>query len=289
MSGSEGAPSPPPLPRLDLRGSSPADMGGRIERWAGDWSRILSAELGQILAQRLLTTRGVMQGPLFLAGNAGTAKEAVPLQQMQAADVAGAAAAAADLATVQSSLSGSIAANTAAISAGDRWVQIADVVPTAVAAIDVLWTAGAYTALDLILTGILPAASGATANLMARVQQGGSFVSGATAYHTEALAQEGATVNGQSFDASAWYLQRGGTAAALDHYSGRFLVDAAAAGGEPGFTGQERHSSSAGARAQRMLAGSMPGVGAIDGLRLIWESGGNFAATGRVQVLGLKA
>lgn len=175
------------------------------------------------------------------------------------------------------------------IEAATVWEKIADVEPTAVAAIDIEWTLGQYRAVDLILTGILPAAVSVTANLMARARSGGSYLSGATAYNTQALAQEVATVNGQSFDASGWYLQRGGTAAALDNYSGRFLIDPGVSGGEAGFTGQERHSSNAGSRAQRLLVGSLVNTGDVDGLRLFWESGTNFTATGRVTVLGLKA
>lgn len=171
-----------------------------------------------------------------------------------------------------------------------RWEKIADVAVTAVASIDALWSTGQYRAIEVILTGILPATVGdVNVHLMVRGRRSGSFLDGASAYNTQIVVQEGATVTGSTLDASGWFFSRGGFSSARDHLSGRFSIDPAGAGIEPGMIGQSKHSSASGpARRQEIMGGSIPVEGAIDGLRFLWAGGGNFAATGRIVVLGLR-
>lgn len=168
------------------------------------------------------------------------------------------------------------------------WEIIANVTPSAVGAIDVTWTAGAYRAIEVILSGIFPGTVGAAQNLLVRVNVGGTFATGATDYNTQGLAQEGATISGIPLDGSAWWFTRGGFASATDELSGRYLIDPGFSGTEPGFNGHERHSAAAPARRQGILSGSFLPGGPISGLRFLWESGGTFAAQGRITVLGLK-
>lgn len=171
-----------------------------------------------------------------------------------------------------------------------RWEKIADVAVTAVANIDALWTEGQYRAIEVILTGILPATLGdSNTNMLVRARRSGSFLDGASAYNTQVLFQEGITVTGATYDASGWFFSRGGFGAAGDHLSGRYMVDPGGNSLEPGFVGQSRHTSASGpARRQNILSGSIHAEGAIDGLRFLWIGGGNFAAGGRITVLGLR-
>jgi hypothetical protein len=176
------------------------------------------------------------------------------------------------------------------------WRLIADIAVTDVASIDVTWTEGAYRVVEVFLTSIRPKSiAGSTSqNIYARVRIGSSFVSGATDYDSQSLTQEGSTVGGIALTGSAWWLSRGGFAAANDEYSGRFWFDpgggSSGSGIEPGFHGQERHSSHSGpARRQGMISGSYGPGGTISGLRFLWEDGGNFSPQGRITVLGLRA
>lgn len=178
-------------------------------------------------------------------------------------------------------------ARKAYVDGGDRWVRIADVAVTAVAQIDVLWTEGQYRAVELILTGLAPATPGAGTNLLMRMRRAGSFLAGASDYSSECLIQESAAVTGVSFTSGAWFLTRGGMSTPADHITGRYLIDPGAASREPGIVGHERHSASTPIRRQMQIGGSIPAEGATDGIRLLWEGAGNFAAIGRIIVNGL--
>jgi hypothetical protein len=175
------------------------------------------------------------------------------------------------------------------VDAGDRWVTIADQVPTAVANIDVTWTAGAWKAIEVILTGILPATAGVTADLQMRVRRSGSFLAGATDYPSDNIRLVAGTVAGVSAANSSWPLGLGGTNAALDEVRGRLLLDPGGTLLEPGITGQMTYSADTpSGRATMVVSGAIATDGALDGLRLLWGSGANFAAQGRIVVMGLR-
>lgn len=172
---------------------------------------------------------------------------------------------------------------------GDVWGLIADTAVTASANIDFSWTAGDYRAVHVLLQGVLPASAGASVNLAMQMRQSGAFVTGASDYGSILLSGGAAASYNNGLTSSGITLTAGGTNAAMDNVSGSLMVDPGGTGMEAGVTGIVRSSADALARLVNVIAGSLITTGAIDGLRFYWAGGINFAATGRIQVLGLKS
>ena len=168
------------------------------------------------------------------------------------------------------------------------WEVIGTTAATATANIDFTWNSGIYRAIEIILTGILPASSGASVNLLARARRSGAYVSGASDYTTLRNVVNNVGVGGGQLVSSAWALQDDGTNASLDPLTGRLTLDLGDSGDEPGLIGITRYSGFTGGRRSAALGCSMT-PGAVDGLRFLWEGGGNFAAVGRIMLLGLRA
>lgn len=203
-------------------------------------------------------------------------------------------AAVSDVASLETQMSGALSlleARLVAIEAKAalQWERIASINVTAVAAIDVLWTTGHYQAIEVILTGILPATLGdSNTNMLVRARRSGSFLDGASAYNTQVINQASTTLTNTTFDASGWFFNRGGFAVAADQMSGRAMIDPGGTNLEPGMIGRFRHSSVADGRKQQVVAGSIPVQGAIDGLRFLWVGNVNFVASGNILVMGLR-
>lgn len=168
------------------------------------------------------------------------------------------------------------------------WDVIGSTVPTAAAQIDFTWNTGVYRTIEIILTGILPAAAGATVNLFLRARRGGTYVNGASDYTTLRNVVNNVGVGGGEVIGSAWALQDDGTGASLDPLSGRLTLDVGESADEPGLVGLTRYSGFTGGRRAAAFGCSMT-PGAIDGVRFFWQGGGNFAAVGRIIVIGLRA
>lgn len=170
-----------------------------------------------------------------------------------------------------------------------QWERIASINVPAVAAIDVLWTTGHYQAIEVILTGILPATLGdSNTNMLVRARRSGSFLDGASAYNTQVINQATTTLTSGALDASGWFFNRGGFATAADQMSGRAMIDPGGTNLEPGMIGRFRHSAFTDNRRQQVVAGSIPVQGAIDGLRFLWVGNVNFVASGNILVMGLR-
>ena len=52
MATTEAPPSPPALPRLDLRGADGPEAARRLESWAADFTRTVENEFARILARQ---------------------------------------------------------------------------------------------------------------------------------------------------------------------------------------------------------------------------------------------
>lgn len=169
------------------------------------------------------------------------------------------------------------------------WVLIKDVAATAVPNIDVTWTVGDYRMVHVLIQGVLPASAGATVNLGMRFRQNGSFVSGGTSYSTVGASFHGGGSSPLNLVGSLIRLTSEGTAAALDNVSGEAVLDPGGAGMEAGGVIQTRSSGFTLNRMSHVFGASLITEGAIDGIRFLWEGGGNFAAEGRIIVLGQRA
>ena len=180
------------------------------------------------------------------------------------------------------------AAARSAISVSDQWVQISSANITAVNAIDVTWTGGAYLDYKILLLGARPAA-GTANDMMLLVRRNGSFLSGASDYNTQYTWWNGATGTASAAAASYHTLTANGIAAepsrceiALMQAANteRIVVDARC-----------RYTSNTPAHSSALFTSNIVnGSGWLDGARLQFVGGAtNFAAVGKIVVLGMKS
>jgi hypothetical protein len=174
------------------------------------------------------------------------------------------------------------------IDAGDRWVQLSSTAITAVTTIDLTWTGGSYLAYKVLLIGARPSAATAN-NLFCRVRRNGSVLSGASDYSTGHTWWNGATGNATAAGESLNPLTADGFAAEASRVeidliqaasTERIIVDA-----------RSRYTSNTPAHSRGMFTSNVnAGSGWLDGLTISIVGGAtNFAAAGRIVVLGLKS
>jgi len=191
--------------------------------------------------------------------------------------------------TLATPVAGQDAVNKNYVDIGDVWELIGDTAATATGSIDFTWTAGDYRAIHVLVQGVVPAAAGASIDLVMRVRRAGAYLSGASAYVTQVATFSAAAIAPEQLTTSAWYLTRGGTNSALHNTDADVMVYPGGTGIEPGFTCTSRHSADTLGRVTNTMSGGVPATGVIDGVRLLWASGTNFAASGRIIVLGYKS
>jgi hypothetical protein len=180
-------------------------------------------------------------------------------------------------------------ARKAYVDANTAWVKIADVAITNVAQIDVTWTSGAYRMVRAAMLSWLPQVP-ASGTAILRVRADGSWISGPTSYALQFLAHEGATFGTAATSASACSLQDATHNAAGNPASCWIDVDPGPgiAGGEAGLQVHTRWSGPGARRVFSGMCGVAIGTATVDGLRFLM-SGTNFAAQGRLLVMGVKA
>ncbi len=176
------------------------------------------------------------------------------------------------------------------VDSASMWELIGDTAATVTANIDFTWTAGDYRVLQVFICGVVPASSGASIQLGVQMQRSGAFI--ATGYENVSLS--GGDGVGETYNngGSLTYarLMAGGTNAALNPVSGSITIDPGATGVEP-WAGGVMRSTGDGAlgRLVHTVSNSLTSTGTIDGLRFFWDGAVNFAATGRIVVLGMKS
>jgi hypothetical protein len=174
------------------------------------------------------------------------------------------------------------------IGVSDQWVQLSSTAITAVSAIDLTWTGGAYLAYKIFILGLKPGASTAN-NLFLRVRRNGSFLSGASDYNT----------------ANTWWAGTSGFTSATAENLTTLCADGVFA--EPVFAEvtlmqaataerivvsvQSRHTNNTPAHTRSWFtANTGAGSGWLDGATISFVgSATNFAAVGRIVVLGMKS
>jgi hypothetical protein len=167
-----------------------------------------------------------------------------------------------------------------------RWVQISSTAITAVSQIDLTWTGGAYLAYKIYVIGAKPAS--ATANqFFLRVRRGGSTLSGATDYNNASTWWDGATGNafasGESYMPMSTSLNGEPAAIEID------LTHAASA--ERIITqARSRYTSNTPAHSRGWFTSNIAaGSGWLDGASIGITGATNFAAVGRIVVMGMKS
>lgn len=168
-------------------------------------------------------------------------------------------------------------------------VEIADTAITAVANIDITWTAGAYRYIEFVLIGFGPATAGAAnSNLRMRCYQGGTLRTGASDYQSYGPYWSGGAGAFFLAASSSFQLTASGLSATVSPSFGRVLLD-------PGAVNHPRVDCSFGTQANggsfhRAIMGApmLTRSAEVDGVRFFWESGQNFAATGRIIAKGYK-
>lgn len=234
----------------------------------------------------LRTVRALKESVEMLTGMRGTAFSTAlgrTTFDSTVAELEAAIEAAADAAAAEA-----IAAAQAYADAGDRWVTIADTALTAVASVDVEWTEGAYRALHIYLTGVLPASGPTTANLGARLKVAGTYLAGATDYARLLHNVDNATAGVTNNAGSLGVFQVTFNNAANDEISVAAVLDPGGTGLEPSVLFNSKYSAPAG-RGQAYGNFTTGTEGAVSGIRFLWNSGVNFTAQGRITVVGLKA
>jgi hypothetical protein len=174
------------------------------------------------------------------------------------------------------------------IGVSDQWVQLSSAAITAVNAIDVTWTGGAYLDYRIFILGARPA-SGTANDIALLVRRNGSFLSGASDYNTQSTWWNGATGSALAVAAAYHPITSNGIAAeparceiALMQAATteRIVVDARC-----------RYTSNTPAHSSALFTSNIVnGSGWLDGARIQFVGGAtNFAAVGRVVVLGMKS
>ena len=174
------------------------------------------------------------------------------------------------------------------IGVSDQWVQLSSAAITAVNAIDVTWTGGAYLEYRIFILGARPA-SGTANDMLLLVRRNGSFLSGASDYNPQYTWWNGVSGFTSATAASYHTLTANGIAAeptrceiALMQAANteRIVIDARC-----------RYTSNTPAHASGLFSSNvLNGSGWLDGARIQFVGGAtNFAAVGRIVVLGMKS
>lgn len=174
-------------------------------------------------------------------------------------------------------------------------VKFADTAITAVAAIDVTWTAGTYTAVHIFLVNYAGSSTLSTTEaLLSRFRSGGTYISTAN-YITWGSEQVNGTILHFSVGSQTEApLTGSGQLGALDRNDTELSIFPG--GASPEATNSQSRTTGIGSasgggtnvvaiRSNRLDAQAA----AVDGVRLFWASGGNFQARGRIVALGLRA
>jgi hypothetical protein len=174
------------------------------------------------------------------------------------------------------------------IGVSDQWVQLASANITAVSQIDLTWTGGAYLFYKIFILGLKPGA--ATNNdLFLRVRRNGAFLAGAADYNFGDSWWNGTAVGNQSGGGSYSLLAQAGmngepmfgeTNLMQAENTERIVIDS-----------KTRHTSNTPAHSRSIFtANTDAGSGWLDGARISFVGGAtNFAAVGRIVVLGMKS
>lgn len=171
--------------------------------------------------------------------------------------------------------------------------KFADAALTAVAAIDVTWTAGLYRAVRVHLINFAGSVSNnATEALRLRCSAAGTFVTG-TAYTFWGAEQESANIShlASTGQTAAW-IKGFGQLGTTDSNEAEIFV---CPGGVSEATTIRSAASgigyvTTGTNVQSFMSGRMDAqASAVDGIRLLWNTGGTFAARGRIVAFGLRA
>ena len=227
------------------------------------------------------TVKALKESVEMLTGMRGTALSTAlgraafdgTVEELQAAITAAAAAAVADA--------------QAYADAGDRWVTIADTALTTVASVDIEWAEGAYRVLHIYLTGVLPASGPTTANLGARLKVAGTYLTGAADYTRLLHNVDAGTAGVTNNTGSLGVFQVTFNSASNDEISISAVLDPGGTGLEPSVLFNSKYSAPAG-RGQAYGNFTTGTEGAVSGIRFLWNTGVNFAAQGRITVVGLK-
>jgi hypothetical protein len=176
----------------------------------------------------------------------------------------------------------------AVIGVSDQWVQLASANITAVSQIDVTWTGGAYLLYKIYILGLRPGA--ATANdLTMRVRRNGTFLAGATDYTTGDSWWNGLSVGVNVAGASYSLLAQAGMN--LEPMLGEVSLMQAATTERIMIDAKTRYTSNTPAHSRAIFTSNIDaGSGWLDGARISFVGGAtNFAAVGRIVVLGMKS
>jgi hypothetical protein len=175
-----------------------------------------------------------------------------------------------------------------AVAADNRWVQLSSTAITAVSQIDLTWTGGAYLAYKIHILGLRPGA--ATNNdLFIRVRRGGTFLAGATDYNKGDSWWNGTAVgNTASAESYSLIFQAG-----MNAEPGRAEIDLMQADSAERIIidCKSRHTSNTPGHSRSWFtANTLAGSGWLDGARISFVgSATNFAAVGRIVVMGMKS
>jgi len=175
---------------------------------------------------------------------------------------------------------------------GDRWVQLSSTAITAVSQIDLTWTGGAYLAYKIYILGLRPSASTAS-DLFMRVRRGGTFVAGASDYAVSDTWWNGTAAGVVSTTMGYSLLAQAGMA--VEPFFGETNLLHADSAERIIIDSKTRHTSNSGFVGTPhshswFTANTGVGSGWLDGLRIGFVGGGpNFAAVGRIVVMGMKS
>jgi hypothetical protein len=174
------------------------------------------------------------------------------------------------------------------IGVSDQWVQLASANITAVSQIDLTWTGGAYLFYKIFILGLKPGA--ATNNdLFLRVRRNGTFLAGAADYNLGDSWWNGTAVGNQSGAGSYSLLAQAGMNG--EPMFGEANLMQAANTERIVIDSKTRHTSNTPAHSRSIFtANTDAGSGWLDGARISFVgSATNFAAVGKIVVLGMKS
>jgi hypothetical protein len=174
------------------------------------------------------------------------------------------------------------------IGVSDQWVQLSSTAITAVSQIDLTWTGGAYLAYKIFILGLKPGSS--TANsLFLRVRRNGSILSGASDYYTAYTWWSGASGFATAAAENLTALCANGVLA--EPVFAEINLMQAATAERIVVSAQTRHTDNTPAHARSWFTSNIAaGSGWLDGASISFVGGAtNFAAVGRIVVLGMKS
>jgi hypothetical protein len=173
------------------------------------------------------------------------------------------------------------------IGVSDQWVQLSSANITAVSQIDLTWTGGAYLLYKIYILGLRPGA--ATNNdLTIRVRRNGTVLAGATDYNIGDSWWNGTAVGNQAGAGSYSLLAQNGMN--LEPMLGEVSLMQAATTERIVIDAKTRYTSNTPAHSRSIFTANIDaGSGWLDGVRLQFVGSTNFAAVGKIVVLGMKS